>query len=455
MWHATVCVLVWRFLSSWLAPTGAAFGALWFALQPVHVEAVASVVGQTELMSAAFVLAACLAHRRGLRLAELWFALALLSKESGIVFLGLVVAMDLADGVRRPALYIRYGIVAALYGATLAVLFTNQPLSKIAPTWAHATVIERWLTMLSVVPQYVQLMVAPVVLHMDYGPRVVDLATSVTPAVALGAALLIVAVLVALTARTRARAVALGLAWFVIAIAPVANIVFPSGVVLAERTLYLPSVGGALIAGWLALWGLARAPRRAAAVATVCVAALAARTWTRVPVWHDDTALVLAALRDSPMSYKAHHAAGVLFAERGHWNEAANEYRYARWLFPLDLEPYRGGAEAALVAHDYDGAAALLDSARHLAPRRLSPWLRLADVRFKQQRWREAGALAFGAYEMAPDSVRALAIAINADLRAGDVPGAAAAVKRGLADHPGDERLRRESVYVAGLSRDP
>jgi hypothetical protein len=79
----------------------------------------------------------------------------------------------------------------------------------------------------------------------------------------------------------------------------------------------------------------------------------------------------------------------------------------------------------------------------------------LADVRFRQQRWREASALAFGAYEMDPDSVRALAIAINADIRAGDARGAAAAVKRGLADHPGDERLRRESVYVAGLSRDP
>jgi tetratricopeptide (TPR) repeat protein len=454
-WHATACVLVWRLLSAWLAPAGAAFGALWFALHPVHVEAVASVVGQTELMAAVFVLAAVLAHRRGQRIAALWFALALLSKESGVVFLGLALAVDRIDGARRVALYVRYGVVAALYAACLVVMFASQPLSKIAPTWAGATLGERWLTMLTVVPQYVQLLVAPVTLHMDYGPRVVELATAVTPAVVVGAGLLVLLVLAAVAARQRAPMVTLGLAWIAIAIAPVANVLFPSGVVMAERTLYLPSVGAALIAGWVAYWLSERAPRAAVALAAACAVAFAGRTWTRTPVWHDDIALTLAALHDSPTSYKAHHAAGVLFAETGHWTEAANEYRYARSLFPLDVEPYRGGAEAALVAHDYDAAAALLDSARHLAPRRLAPWLSLADVRFRQERWRESSALAFGAYEMNSDSVRALRIAINADLRAGDARGAAAAIKRGLADHPGDERLRRESVYVAGLPGKP
>src|SRR4029077_9172348 len=123
------------------------------------------------------------------------------------------------------------------------------------------------------------------------------------------------------------------------------------------------------IAGWVAYWALERAPRPAVALAAGCAVAFAARTWTRTPVWHDDVALTLASLRASPTSYKAHHAAGVLFAQSGHWTEAANEYRFARSLFPLDVEPYRGGAEAALAAHDDDVAVALLDSARRLAPR--------------------------------------------------------------------------------------
>jgi hypothetical protein len=69
-----------------------------------------------------------------------------------------------------------------------------------------------------------------------------------------------------------------------------------------------------------------------------------------------------------------------------------------------------------------------------------------------QGRWREAGALAFGAYEIRPDSTRAIAIAVAAAVRSGDIPAANAALKRGLIDHPSDERLRRESLSVARLT---
>jgi protein O-mannosyl-transferase len=451
-WHAAACVLLWRLLTNWLPSAAAACGALWFALQPVHVEAVASVVGQTELMATTFVLAACLAHRQGQRLAALWFALALLSKESGVVFIGLAMAMDLLGGVRpRRDLYTRYVVAALLYAGALGVLFTGQSMLKVAPLWYHASTADRWLTMLSVVPEYIRLLVAPLALHYEYGPQMTVLATSITPTVALGAALLCVIILVAVTARTRAPEITLGLAWFAIAIAPVANVFFASGVVLAERTLYLPSAGAALIVGWVVVWAAGRTPRRAAALATIGLAALAARTWTRTPVWHDDVALTIASVNDSPLSYKAHHAAGVLLAETGRWPEAAVQYRMARELFPLDGDAYRGAAEAAMVVHDYDAAGALLDSARRLAPQQVQPWIRLADVRYRQGRFREAAALAFGAYEMCPDSTRAIAIVVNAALRMGDIRGARDAVKRGLADHPSDERLRHESLYVAGL----
>ena len=441
--HATVCVLLWRVLSAWLPPLGAAFGALWFAVHPVHVEAVASAVGQTELMASAFVLAACLAHRRGQTLAALWFALALLSKESGIVFLGLALLIP----TPRRSLFVRYAVVAVLYAACLGLLFASQSIRNIAPTWTGAGVGARWLTMLGIVPDYLRLLVAPVLLRTDYGPQVTLLATGVTPTIAVGTLLLILAIAVAVVARKRAPAVTLGLAWFAIAIAPVANVFFASGIVLAERTLYLPSVGAALIAGWL----LVRTPPRLLVLAPMCVVALAVRTWTRTPIWHDDFALTVAALQDSPASYKAHHAAGVFLGQAGHWPEAAAEYRLARRLFPLDGDPYRGGAEAALVAHDYTTAASLLDSARHLGPTQIEPWLRGADVQMLQGHWRQAEALAFGAYELQPDSTRAIAMVISAAIRAGDFKAAGAAVRRGLADHPSDERLRRESVYVARL----
>src|SRR3984957_7926233 len=64
-WHAVASVLVWRLARTLLPSQGALVAALWFAVQPVHVEAVSSVVERSELMAATFVLAGLLAHRQG------------------------------------------------------------------------------------------------------------------------------------------------------------------------------------------------------------------------------------------------------------------------------------------------------------------------------------------------------------------------------------------------------
>src|SRR5580704_5396890 len=92
--HAFVCVLVYRLLCLTLSWRAAWLGSAWFALQPIHVEAVSNGVGRCELMASAFVLLAFFAHRERKRTAILWFALALASKESGIVFLGLAALND-------------------------------------------------------------------------------------------------------------------------------------------------------------------------------------------------------------------------------------------------------------------------------------------------------------------------------------------------------------------------
>jgi hypothetical protein len=84
-WHAAATVLLWVWIRGFLAPAGALVAAALFAVHPVHVEAVANVVGRLELMAAAFIFAALVAHRRGSWFAPLLFACALLSKEHAVV----------------------------------------------------------------------------------------------------------------------------------------------------------------------------------------------------------------------------------------------------------------------------------------------------------------------------------------------------------------------------------
>ena len=105
--HVAVVVLLFQLLRRVVGQTPAFFGALVFAVHPVHVEAVANVVGQAELGAAIGVIAACLvfaARPEGLRvgggrlvaLAAL-YALALGYKESAIVAPALLVVLDFAQ----------------------------------------------------------------------------------------------------------------------------------------------------------------------------------------------------------------------------------------------------------------------------------------------------------------------------------------------------------------------
>jgi hypothetical protein len=168
-------------------------GALLFALHPVHVEAVANVVGRAELMAAAFSFTACAlwAHNkpdnRATRAAliVLLFALALLCKESTAILPALFVLIDAAQKrwstfkelpryllTRAPELV---GCIAVVIAVVLArravgdVLTPTQldPVMEVMPT-ASARV----RTALQIWPHFVRLFFFPRVLLADYGPQI-------------------------------------------------------------------------------------------------------------------------------------------------------------------------------------------------------------------------------------------------------------------------------------------
>jgi protein O-mannosyl-transferase len=456
LWHVGVSLLVYRLLLQFITTRGAWFGAVWFALHPVHVEAVSNGVGRCELMASAFVLLAWFAHRERRRIAILWFALALASKESGIVFLGLAAFADILfprrddDRVAQRQIYVAYAGVTAVYAYVLTLIFSNKQFVATAVTWDDASAVDRWLTMLRVVPEYARLLLAPIDLKVDYTPRTIDLVTSVTPAVVLGAVLLVLTIGAAIAAWKRAPAVTYGIAWFFIAISPVSNVLFPSGVVLAERTLYLPTVGVALVAGWIFERAIAARPRVVVAFAMALFAAFAIRTWTRTPFWHDKRHFLMAEVGEQPESYRAHLTVCVLLLLEHKYEVSAHECRTARELHAQDIGPYVEGADAAAGLHDTVTAERLLDSALHKMPGDYATLLIFARLRRAQQRNREAIALAFSAYESAPDSLDSIDELTSAAQALHDFTDADVAFRRALFDHPTDAHLHQG--YAAMLA---
>jgi len=294
------------------------------------------------------------------------------------------------------------------------------------------------------VPEYVRLMLMPLQLSTDYTPNTITLVTRVTPQVVLGAFLLALVVACTVTAWRRAPVVAFGFVFFAIALSPVANVLFPSGVVIAERTLYLPSVGVAILVGWGCAWAVARRPAPVGAVLTAVALLFAVRVWTRTPVWHDDKTIVLDALANHPESYRAHASASAVFMNAKRWPEAKREAAMARTLYPADPIPYLSGLDIVEAMNGpRDTVLALADSALALDSTSFSTLIRSAEVRYEYGDYQRAMVQAWAAYLHSPDSVRAIRYVTRSAERLNDYAMADSAFRRAIADHPDAAYLRR------------
>jgi tetratricopeptide (TPR) repeat protein len=431
LWNTAACVLAFLLLCRFVRPLVAFGAALIFAAHPVHVEAVANVVGRAELGAAAFMLACLLmwprtgAARHWPRVAAVavLFALALLMKESAIMLPAMLVLLDAATGDLRPHnmrdwLRSRVAPLAAVSAVAILYLALRVAvLGGVAPDRLDAALevtagSDRLLTALQAWPVYLRLLVMPTVLLADYGPHVIMPARGVTLMALAGALILLALIVGGVVAWRRGHGpAALALLWFPVAILPVSNLIIPIGIIVAERTLYLPSfalaLGIALISQDLHATTRFRA---AAAAAIIVVAALfATRTLIRIPEWKSTDTIFAALLRDRPDSFRAHwHHARIAAAARQH------DVALARYVRALELWPFR----KRLVLETVRAAprAGQLPYARDIA-------------RYAHTRW-----------PADPDAARLLAAA-TIDL--GDTIAARAIIDSALLRIPGDSLLLR------------
>ena len=311
-----------------------ALAAVW-AVDPVLTESVTNIVGRADLLAAFGVLAGLLCHVQG-GAASGWRKLAwlaglalattigLFSKESAVVVLAAMVIYDLAFHQTWRAR--AYGYLAL--GVSFLVFFhvRDQVLAKLPSALAPfgdnplmgAGFWTARLTAVKVIGKYLWLLLWPSRLSCDYSYNQIPLFTWVDwkalAAVAACAALAAVAI----ACYRRSKPVFFFIAFFFAALAPTSNMAILIGTIMAERFLYLPSIGfaGCLVVAVNAV--CRRLPGAApAALAVICVA-FAARTYTRNFDWFDDKSLWTSAVEVCPDSYKTHSdLASVLTGAEG------------------------------------------------------------------------------------------------------------------------------------------
>lgn len=376
LWHAATCIAVAALARRLTDDRSALAAGLLFAAHPVHVEAVANVVGRTELMAALFVVLgvyAALARGSVAWSGAAWI-LALLSKENAAVLPALVLfgwALDLRRPVRRHMLmFIASWLVIGLGYAVIRwhVLDPYARFRSLAPAFFGQTALSVRLTAVAELADVVRLLVFPLTLRVDYSPNERTIVVSpIDTRLLVGMACFAVWVtLLALAWRRGRKLEAFGLGWIGIALLPVANLVFPVGILLAERTLYLPSVGLALAGGsWLARWPV----RWRLGSAATLVLLGAARTALRVPVWRDNTTVTLSILNDSPRSYVGPKRMIAVYLNLHQPDRALDAARQAAEIYGRDPTLYSTAAVAAFAAGRPATADSLLSRLQALCDR--------------------------------------------------------------------------------------
>ncbi len=338
-------------------PAAAAAAGILFAIHPIHVEVVAGIVGRSEILAAMGVLTTILCHRRALVRARAgispwvgaaWGAslLGMFAKESAFVGPALCLLSDalpvaLAPPRRlRATLYAGYGAIAAFYlgvralvlgslGPGAGIPFVDNPAAAAGP-------FDGRLTGLGTLVRYAGLLVWPRHLSADYSYDQIPIIHSIfDPLAAGGVALALGLVTAGLWLLARGHFAGFALLFMVVSASLTTNVTLFIGTLLAERLMYLPSVGLCLLAGWV----VGRIDRRGARVLARVVAVLLAvllfgRAWARIPDWQDDFSLYSSAARVSPRSARIRYNLGNAYLRVARYPAAEESFRAALAIYP-------------------------------------------------------------------------------------------------------------------------
>lgn len=378
----------------------AAVAALW-AIHPLRVESVAWVAERKDVLSTLFFIAAMLAYvkwdrRRvgGATLVILAFILAVMAKPMALTLPVALLLLDVWPLQRKPTWLDKLPLFL-ISAAVLGVTFIGQEHAL-----ASIPLSIRLANAITAYSAYLRKFFVPTQLAILY-PYDYDIAPFV-----LAICLLILAAITFLVFRNKHRYLAVGWLWYVITIVPVIGIVQAGAQSMADRFMYIPSIGLTFAVVWWAADHLAATTAKYAAIAAIAILSILSLYQTTfwkssVTVWsravavtkdnasaemHLASALEAEGRADEAMPHyveaaRASHGAPVPLFEAG--NALLRAKRYSDAISPLEqamaLDPTLAGGQESL-------GVALLNAGRpsdaipHLeaAPKTASVWNNLA-----------------------------------------------------------------------------
>jgi tetratricopeptide (TPR) repeat protein len=303
-----------------------------FVAHPLHTEVVANVKSLDEILAFSGAVAAMFFAKKAIQkpcllyylLSFAAFSAALSAKEHVITFLALIpLALWLFPGsskkqIARTALPLLIAALLFLWVRQSVVGGTGgqhpPPSHLMNNPFLEASAAEYAGTVAYTLLLYLKLLALPHPLTTDYYPYHIELVSwqGFWPLLSILVYVLLTAA--ALAGLYRKRAWAFGPALYLVALLPMSNVLFSVGVFMAERFLFLPSLGFAFTVAWLLAHKLR--PKTAAILMLVLLACYSYKTISRNWDWKSNFTLMLADAETSKGSAFSNSILGAAYLEK-------------------------------------------------------------------------------------------------------------------------------------------
>ncbi|MDD2680183.1 MAG: tetratricopeptide repeat protein [Candidatus Omnitrophica bacterium] len=377
------------FQNYWLA----FLSAIFFAVHPIHTEAVAYISARADIIAALFFLLTFIFYikhvnsgsNKPLALALLFYPLALFAKENSLILPALVVFYHYVFRSRlktRALLFLLIEAVGYLL-LRLAVLKSQPLVLSYNNEFLHARLPGFFLA----TGEYIRLIFLPFNLHMEYGLKIFKFSD---PGVIAGA-LMLIAALLCVFKKWKNKIWPFAAGWFLITLFPASNI-YPVNAYMAEHWMYLPSVG-VFIAVSYAIISLHKLQygRILAKILIILLvfyyAYLAAR---QNNYWRSPLLLLERTLKYAPDSPRVNNELGNEYAGLGDTQRALAFYQQAIMLGPRYKPAYIGLGNFYLRMDKPAEALAVYQRAAGLFPDSPQPYVGAGNALLKLKKGAEA-----------------------------------------------------------------
>jgi tetratricopeptide (TPR) repeat protein len=402
----------------------ALFASALFAVHPLTTEAVNAIGFREELLTTFFGLGALLFYWNSLQtssefLQRIWinqwfsivfFVLAMLSKENGMVLLLIFPAIFLlandANKIELRKNEIQFGLFLTIaflgYVFLRFIWFKNPNVSPIAP----ADIWTRALTGISISGYYLKLLFFPFPLTAAYVfPKAIGLE--------MARSLLSLGLFAGISFgvwRSCNRKILFGWFWFLVALAPTMNI-YPIANPIAERYLYFPLVGAVLVISECFRLVFERWSSNFSkliiyiGILILCTFSIIANL--RNLDWKNSGSLWLQATKISPTSSRALNGLGIFYMEEKDPLRAILTFKKALAINPKNVKAY---SNLGLVYHDvrrFKQAEEVLTKALELSPQNHDTLTNLATAKIELKKYEEASELLARSIELEPFAAEA------------------------------------------------